>query len=90
MPQQIDMVCTNCPLGTCDEDSLWCAFRWATEPNAAQLMLKAEALKVQKPTWSERQAEYGPLYRAIHREKKRAYDRERYQARKQAEVQGTI
>lgn len=33
---QRDMVCGECPLGDCDEESLWCIFRFLTSPNDAQ------------------------------------------------------
>lgn len=32
-----DLICSQCPLADCSEESLWCAFRWATDPNKAQL-----------------------------------------------------
>jgi hypothetical protein len=32
---QSDFICLECPI-ECDEESLFCAFRWATNPNAAQ------------------------------------------------------
>lgn len=31
-----DFICIECPLADCDETSLWCAFRWATQLNEAQ------------------------------------------------------
>lgn len=31
-----DLICCECPLDQCDDESLWCAFRWATNPNEAQ------------------------------------------------------
>lgn len=35
-PRQIDLICSECPLVDCDEESLWCLFRFVTDPNAAQ------------------------------------------------------
>ncbi len=33
---QVDLICGECPLATCDEQSLWCIFRFLTNPNEAQ------------------------------------------------------
>jgi hypothetical protein len=52
VPQQPSLICTICPLlPDCNEESLFCALRWATDPNAAQknvltLVAKKSALAV--------------------------------------------
>lgn len=98
--EQRDFICTQCPIqGGCDEQSLYCAFRWATDPNAAQrrvmlkgrLVTKTKRRKLSAAIMQERKNEYnresyGPEYREQHRDKKRAYDRERYQQRKQEQA----
>lgn len=56
-PRQQDLICLDCPLlkrGGCDEESLWCAFRWATNPNQAQLAVATVRLIPQRLTDAER------------------------------------
>lgn len=31
-----DLICSECPLRECSEQSLWCIFRFVTDPNEAQ------------------------------------------------------
>lgn len=33
---QLDLICTQCILRTCDEQSLHCQYRWQTNPNWIQ------------------------------------------------------
>jgi hypothetical protein len=33
---QPDLICANCPLLDCDESSLYCIYRFITDPNKAQ------------------------------------------------------
>lgn len=51
MPEPI---CTNCPLLFCDEGNLFCAFRWATNPNAAQLAVATFRVIPKRLTDAER------------------------------------
>lgn len=53
MSQQ-DLICTRCPLADCDEESLFCCFRWATNPNQAQLNVATFRLIPQRLTSAER------------------------------------
>lgn len=53
--KQADFICTECPLTEgCDEESLFCAFRWATNPNKAQLAVATVRLIPQRLTDAER------------------------------------
>jgi len=87
---QRDLICSDCPLPDgCDEDSLWCAFRWATDPNAAQqrVMLKTPMSKTKRKKLSraiklQKKREYNVTYGEAHKEQKRQYDRERYLRKK--------
>lgn len=36
MTKQLDIICTQCPLIDCDEESLWCLYRLGSDPNKAQ------------------------------------------------------
>lgn len=78
---QRDLICTECPLDECDEGSLWCVLRLIEgNPNAAQARYVTLGPKPRKKKF-DRKA-YGVAYRRDHREEKRQYDRDRYQARK--------
>jgi len=63
---QSDFICTDCPLLFCDEESLWCAFRWATNPNQAQLKVASVRIIPQRLTDAER----GRKYRTRNPEKR--------------------
>ena len=39
---QSDFICLSCPLAECDEESMFCALRWATNPNRRQRAVKYE------------------------------------------------
>jgi hypothetical protein len=82
--EQRDLICLDCPLidqGGCDEQSLWCAYRWATNPNAAQLAVATFRLIPQRLTTAERskkwrktnREQYNKLQRA-RRAKKKSLD----------------
>ena len=36
IPTQADLICGNCPLDECNDESLWCLYRLGTDPNTAQ------------------------------------------------------
>lgn len=63
--RQVDLICGSCPLSECDEESLFCAFRFITGPNDAQkqMMKKKQAVK---------RAEYQSAYYQINRSSKLA------------------
>lgn len=67
-----DFICLSCPLEACDEESLFCALRWATSPNEAQLQaMKGEIAPPDRK-------KYMRDYYAKNREKKRAAALVRY------------
>jgi|SRR5690606_8491504 len=70
---QPDFVCIECPLAECDEESLFCAFRWATFPNQAQ-----------QKAMTMRQARHR---RKIKAKPRTEYFRKRYQEKKRQEAQ---
>jgi hypothetical protein len=74
---QPDLICKECPLAECDEDSLWCAFRWATNPNPAQMSVATFRVIPQRLTEAERSRRW----RARNRERYNEVQRE-YRARK--------
>lgn len=82
MTENPELVCSQCPLMFCDEGSLWCLFRFITNPNAAQQVFIGITHKAREKKWN------AAAYREAHREEKRAYDRERYRARKAKELRG--
>ena len=67
MPKQLDLICQQCPLIDCDEDSLWCLYRLGSDPNKAQR-------KVLLPTIRRviARKDYFERYYAINRERKLA------------------
>ena len=53
MRNNADLICLECPLNSCDTDSLWCAYRFVTDPNEAQQrftnkMIRRKASKVSR------------------------------------------
>lgn len=79
---QADFICRQCPLVDCDEESLWCAFRWATNPNAAQLAVATVRLIPQRLTdaerarkWRQRNPERYAEVRRNYRERRKALER---------------
>jgi hypothetical protein len=77
-----EFVCSECPLVTCDEDSLWCAFRWATNPNAAQLKVATVRLIPKRLTDAERSRRWRQKNPERYARVRREY-RERKAARRQ-------
>jgi hypothetical protein len=76
MDQQ-DLICTQCPLADCDEESLFCCFRWATDPNDAQKAVQTNGVR---PYYTRRQS-VKPETIA-----RREYFKERYLIKKRAEM----
>ena len=78
---QLDFICTNCPLETCNEESLWCAMRWIKKPNAKQVQLRqryiSEMTAKRRKRKHEKRKEYFRNYYAENREKKLAAANER-------------
>lgn len=68
-----EFICTNCPLLFCDEESLWCAFRWATNPNKAQLEVATVRLIPQRLTDAERSRRWRQKNRERYNEVQRDY-----------------
>lgn len=85
MDTQQDFICTVCPLNGCDEESLFCAFRWATNPNQAQLDAATFRLIPQRLTVADRSRKWRQKNRERYNEVQRNY-RERSKARRMAEV----
>jgi hypothetical protein len=52
------MICGECPLKNCDEESLWCAFRWATEPNVEQQRFVNRQIRVRRSRVMVDRSEY--------------------------------
>lgn len=81
MFEQADLICTQCPLADCDEKSLWCLFRLATDdPNEAQ---KRVLMGI---TRRMPRRKYFAEYYQANREKKNAMAKERYRARKKEQT----
>lgn len=79
--KQREMICVECPLATCSEDSLWCLYRFVTKPNDAQKdLLKTKA--------SYRLREYQQAYYIANQDRIKERQRERYRARKVKEMRG--
>ncbi len=75
---QRELVCGECPIETgCDEGSLFCLYRFLTNPNAAQQPFIGIFHKVREQKFNDAE------YREAHREEKRQYDRERYAAKRE-------
>jgi len=85
MPDQRDLICINCPLPICNEESLWCAFRWATNPNAAQMAVATFRVIPKKLTGAERSRRWRQKNRERYNEVQREY-RARSKERKKAEM----
>lgn len=49
-----DAICNQCPLSDCDEEHLFCGYRWATNPNQVQLQVATFRLIPQRLTSAER------------------------------------
>lgn len=76
MIDQLDFICRECPLESCNENSLWCALRFATDPNAAQL----KAIEVGVFINLNRQLAVATMAkRAIRKEVRRQYLSDYYQ-----------
>jgi hypothetical protein len=75
--RQVDFICGNCPLETCDEESLWCLFRFITDPNDAQKKFSKQAVK---------RGKYQSNYYQENREKKLAAANLRNQRLKSGEI----
>jgi hypothetical protein len=78
---QRDFICTDCPLAACDEDSIWCAFRWATNPNAAQLAAATFRLIPQRLTPAERSRKWRQKNPERYAEVRRDYRERKKNAR---------
>lgn len=89
--RQADLICTECPLADCDIESLFCTFRWATNPNDEQLKVTLRAKKREylemmlraKKRRKVKRAEYDARYYAANRERKLAAANERHRMLKQ-------
>lgn len=86
-PKPVDEVCRDhCQLLSCDDEHVCCWYRLLTgDPNAAQRRYITKRLKTKRRLTK---AQYDSVYRREHREEKRAYDRERYLARKSLKTRG--
>jgi hypothetical protein len=60
--KQLDFICLDCPLAECDTESLFCAYRFLTKPNDAQLAVKY-SLK------ADRRQYFKTRYQKLKREK---------------------
>lgn len=60
-PRPIDLICRECPLRVCDQNSLWCVHRFLTDPNRAQIaIMKIRGVKHQT---LKRRAYFAERYR---------------------------
>ena len=77
MPNKVDLICLECPLNSCSQDSLWCVFRFVTKPNPAQQHL----VQIHR---AEDRKQYLADYYQSNREKKMDAALARYRAMKAA------
>lgn len=63
--KQLDLICTDCPLKECNEESLWCIYRFCTKPNPAQLEFMGQ-IKGQK---KDRKKYYADYYQNVRKPK---------------------
>lgn len=82
--EQTDLICTQCPLERCDEDSLFCAFRWATNPNRKQLAVATVRLIPQRLTGAERSRRWRQKNPARYAEVRRDYNERKRNAKSSA------
>lgn len=82
--RQVDLICGNCPLDACDEESLWCLFRFVTDPNEAQQRLVNKSIR-KKRSKVKRREYYARQYQA-NREKKLAAANLRNQKLRSGEI----
>lgn len=82
-----DFICTECPLDTCDEESLWCAWRWATQPNKAQLGVATVRLIPKRLTDAERSRKWRQTNRERYNEVQREYRARRKMANQEEHQQ---
>lgn len=68
---QLDLICADCPLADCSEESLWCARRFLSRPNKAQIALMTPAVRKLLRKRPER-SEYFAAYYLAKRDKKLA------------------
>lgn len=85
MKNEPEFICTECPLAKCDEESLWCAFRWATNPNNAQLAVATVRLIPKRLTGAEVARRWRQKNPERYREVRREY-RKRVKERKAIEM----
>lgn len=78
MSSEIEFICIECPLASCDSESLWCALSWIKEPNKAQQRFT----EMQRAMFPKPRQEYYANYYADNRERKIAKARERYHAKR--------
>jgi len=65
---QLDLICTQCILKVCDEQSLHCLFRWNTKPNYNQKRkIAAEKKKAAKRATETGRTRYWREYAAKRR-----------------------
>ncbi len=80
-PNQLDLICGDCPLRRCDTGSLWCVFRLLTVPNKQQraAMILAgnqrKATAKRKQEWERKRQQ---IYYEANKERKLAAARGRY------------
>lgn len=70
---ELDAICPQCPLMICDEESLWCCYRWATNPNAAQLAVATVRVIPKRLTDAERSRRWRAKNRERYNEVQREY-----------------
>ena len=69
--KELELICGQCPLSECNDQSLWCAFSWITNPNINQKRLRANYRKSRLKQVRERRLQYF---------------KDRYRLRKQMEI----
>lgn len=83
---ELDAICTQCPLMICDEESLWCCYRWATNPNAAQMALATDGVLRQLASLPRSRKGYYKRYYQANRDRKLAAANERNRAKRAGAV----
>jgi hypothetical protein len=79
--KQLDLICSDCPLTNgCDEESLWCIFRFVTNPNEAQQNFVNKTIR-RRRSKVKRKDYYAAQYEA-NREAKIAAAKARYEQNK--------
>lgn len=73
MLNSVQLICGECPLAQCDEQSLWCIFRFLSDPNDKQRAIVSDlSMKpyTKKPDEEIKNVERREYFQARYRAKK--------------------